>query len=766
MLESTETRPHALARRLRRWWPGLVLAALLVALFPDVFIRGWVISANDILYQYPPFNEDAPPGFRRAHNPLLGDQPYFFYPARAFLREQVRQGVWPWWIPYILGGHSFVLTISTQIFHPMQLLVWVLPQTVGETIYALLKLLAGGVGMLVFLRRWGVATEAALAGGLAFMACAYNIVWLNHPHSSVATMLPWCFWLIEEAFQRRHGVALTLLAGGAVFYLVMAGGHPNTIINCVFLGGLYTAYRFLAGGPGESWRRRWHAVALVAGALALGVMLSGVFLAPFGMARLSREYSYGGRQRMAQLAAPLPAREYLPLLMPLADGSPVTGDDRHLYNFNENGLFVGLAMLVPQILALPWLLRRRDWRFLLAICVLVVLTLQNMTPIGSVIRYLPLLRDNPLQRISLLLQFALAAGGGIAWHVLASRPTDRRHRVLIGASAVLLTTAGLFFTWTLHSARGYGWFVMGLVGSAVAAAALPWMSRPSARAWLLGAVCVLVALELWAANAGYNPTLPRSVAEVPVPRLARELKEELARSWHRIAAVDYETLPPQSAAWIGLNDVRGGEIPLWLRYFQFGWAYPPLQMRIDWTTDRLADPRWRRFLELMGVRHVLVTDRNGTRTVRLSGALPHVFWAEKLRRSTDDLQQNLEILRDGQMIAELPATHEPRDGAGPLSIRPIDVNTIGVEAEVTRPGVLVLNEMAARGWRARVDGQPAPVIPINIAHGGVWLEPGRHTVEFAFRPRGVVLGGAMSLAGLTAMLVLAVVAWRSRTTDR
>ncbi|HMH50493.1 MAG TPA: hypothetical protein VK548_09700, partial [Candidatus Acidoferrum sp.] len=543
-------------------------------------------------------------------------------------------------------------------------------------------------------------------------------------------------------------------------------GHPNTIVNCVFLVGLYTAYRAVAGSTGEGWRLRGRAVGLVAGGLALGLLLAGVFLAPFAMARASGEYFYGGRERMAQLAAPLPAREYLPLIMPLADGSPVTGDDRHLYNFNENAMFVGLAMLLPQLLALPWLLRRRDSSFLLAVCILVVLTLQDATPLASVMRGLPLLRDNALQRISLLLQFALAAGGGIAWHVLAARPADRRHRLVIGVSAGLLTTGGLFFTWGLRSARGYGWFALALVGAGVAAAVLPWMSRPRPRTWVLGAVCVLVALELWAAHGGYNGTLPRSVAEVPVTRLGHALQHELARGWHRITAVEYQTLAPQSSAWIGLNDLRGGELPLSLRYVQLGLSHDAFQMGVHWSTDRLTDRGWRRILELVGVRYVLVTDRDGTRTVEVPGALPHVFWAERLRRQTDDVLRNVDLLRGGEMIAELPPEREPGDGGGNLSVRPVDVNRIVVEADVTRPGVLVLNEMPIQGWRARIDGQPAPVMPVNIAHVGVWLEAGRHTVEFAFRPRGVVLGGVLSLGGLTAMFVLTVVVWRSRTTDR
>ena len=754
-------------KRLRRWWPGLALAAMLVALFPDVFVRGWVISANDILYQHPLFNEQAPPGFQRPHNPLLADQPNKFYSDRRFLREQVRQGVWPWWMPNILCGQSFMLNLPTQAFHPAQLLVWALPQTIGETVYALLKLLAAGLGTFLFLRTRAVAGVTALAGGLSFMACSYNIVWLNHPHSGVAPMLPWCLWVVECGFQRRLRPAATLLAGGAIFYLLLAGAHPNTIIVSLFLVGLYTVYRLLSGSPSEGWGMRVLALLQVGGSLGLGLLLSGIFLVPFAMARMSSDFYFGDRIGVASLAVPLPLREYVgPLLLPLAGGSPLTGDDRHIYNFNENAMFVGVVSLVPQLLALPWLLRRRDSLFLFGVTSIVVLSLQDVTPVAYVVRHIPLLRDNHLQRISLLLQFALAAGGGIAWHVLALRPADRRHRILFGAAAACLIAGGLGVTWRVHSARGYGWFALALVGGAVAAAALPWLSRPELRTRLLTGVCLLLSLELWAAQGGYNGTLPRDVAEVAAPPLVRQLRDERANGWYRIAAMNRSILPPNTSAWFGLDDIRGYDVPISRRYIDFlrhgvyggTWAFEAMCCDLG-----VIDDGRRRLLQVMGVRHLLFSDRNVTHARELPGALPHVFWADNLRPSTSDLPRDVEVLRRGGMVADLPAWRAPRDGRGPLHERPVSVNAVAVDADVTEPGVLVLNEMPIEGWRVRVDGKPAAVVPVNIIQTGVWLETGRHSVEFYFRPRGVRLGGIMSFCGLAAMFALVVGVWKRPT---
>jgi hypothetical protein len=756
-------------KRFHRWWPGLALVAMLVVLFPDVFIRGWVISANDILYQHRPFNEQAPPGFRHPHNPLLADQPHKFYPERGFLRAQVRQGVWPWWLPNILCGQSFMMNLPTQAYHPAQLLVWALPQPVGETVYALLKLLTAGLGTFLFLRARAVSRVPALAGGLSFMACSYNIVWLNHPHSGVAPMLPWCLWLVECGFQRRLRPAASLLAGGMIFYLLLAGAHPNTIIISLFVVGLYTGYRVLLDPPSEGWAPRLRAVLLAGGSLALALLLSGISLLPFAIARMSGEFYFGDRIGVASLAVPLPLREYVgPLLLPLAGGSPLTGDDRHVYNFNENAMFVGVVSLVPQLLTLPWLIRRRDSLFLFGVAAMVVLALQDLTPVAYLVRHVPLLRDNHLQRISLLLQFALAAGGAIAWHVLAMRPADRRHRILLGAGAASLIAGGLAVTWRVHSARGYGWFAVAWVGGAVAAAVLPWLSRPELRARLLAGVCLLLALELWAAQSGYNGTLPRSGAEVAPPPLIRQLRDERANGWYRIAAMERTILPPNTSAWFGLDDIRGYDVPIARRYVDFlrhgfyGGVWPFEAMCCDFGA---FDDGQRRLLQLMGVRHLLALspDRKTTYQRELPGALPHVFWAERVGRSTGDIPRDLRVLRQGGMLADLPAGREPHDGRGTLQERPISVNAVAVDADVTEPGVLVLNEMPITGWGVSVDGRPAAVFPVNVIQTGVWLEAGPHSVEFNFRPRGARLGGIVSLGGLATMVALAVGVWKSRT---
>jgi hypothetical protein len=92
-----------------------------------------------------------------------------------------------------------------------------------------------------------------------------------------------------------------------------------------------------------------------------------------------------------------------------------------------------------------------------------------------------------------------------------------------------------------------------------------------------------------------------------------------------------------------------------------------------------------------------------------------------------------------------------------------DDTTVEVEAVLAAPGLLVLADSYAGGWRARVDGEPAPILPTNHLFRGVPVPAGRHRVRFEYRPWSLRIGAAMSLAGVAGLVALAL---RARSAAR
>ncbi len=71
-----------------------------------------------------------------------------------------------------------------------------------------------------------------------------------------------------------------------------------------------------------------------------------------------------------------------------------------------------------------------------------------------------------------------------------------------------------------------------------------------------------------------------------------------------------------------------------------------------------------------------------------------------------------------------------------------------MRAECERDGLLVLNDRWDRGWRVRLDGRAAPLVTVDSVLMGTPLPKGKHTVEFLYHPRGLVIGRVISFLAL------------------
>jgi hypothetical protein len=91
------------------------------------------------------------------------------------------------------------------------------------------------------------------------------------------------------------------------------------------------------------------------------------------------------------------------------------------------------------------------------------------------------------------------------------------------------------------------------------------------------------------------------------------------------------------------------------------------------------------------------------------------------------------------------------------TITDITSDRVRVETPDGPGGFLVLTDLYHRGWRARIDGQTAPVYLANFLFRGVHLPPGAHTIDFEFDPLSLRVGMAISVATLAFVALIAFV---------
>jgi hypothetical protein len=99
-------------------------------------------------------------------------------------------------------------------------------------------------------------------------------------------------------------------------------------------------------------------------------------------------------------------------------------------------------------------------------------------------------------------------------------------------------------------------------------------------------------------------------------------------------------------------------------------------------------------------------------------------------------------------------------GAGPAGKAEVvhrEPNAVTVEAQLDRPGYVVLLDRYDPNWQATVDGRSTPVLRANQIFRAVYASAGKHTIEFYYRQGGLRTGLILSLAALAVLVILYLV---------
>ena len=99
-----------------------------------------------------------------------------------------------------------------------------------------------------------------------------------------------------------------------------------------------------------------------------------------------------------------------------------------------------------------------------------------------------------------------------------------------------------------------------------------------------------------------------------------------------------------------------------------------------------------------------------------------------------------------------PPTASTNSSPGTVSITEYHPKRVVLNAQVSAPAILLLNDKFDPNWRVSVDGAPQPLLRANFIMRGVALSPGTHVVEFRFKPPHWTL--YLSLASIAGALVL------------
>jgi hypothetical protein len=764
------------SRTIRRRPPPWLIAAGLyalfaVALFWPVLDGSRVFSAAADLYTWVPWRTNPPPGLGGYSNPLLSDHTRSFYPWTEWARQQLRAGHLPQWNPYALSGTPFVSNAQAQLFSPFSLPVWLLAFPYGLGVAAALKLWAGAIGAYLLCRELRLRFAAALLAGLSYGFGPYLVIWLSHPVTPEAAVLPWMLLAAERIVRRGRGADALLLAGACL--VLFLGGYPEGQAQMCLATAIWTAVRLATAGS-LAPRAIATRAGLVAAGIALGACLAAVAIVPFVLAVPG---TAGLATRMSQSVEPV--RSLVTVAFPNWWGRPsgyVTPGAPH--NYNMVNMYAGTVALV---LAAVALLGRSGWRRMLAPAVLAALGVAcdlGVPPLPWVFGHVPGFDHARNQLLVVLLDLGVAVLSGFGVDRLCDRRRPARTAVALTAAAALAVaaagaaSAGLGGP-ALHAALHHfltgaaephpavnrliavGWWVL-LAGGCLAVAAF--------RRWLPPALVATALVGLCAADSahffdGYQP-MPPAPAVFPETPAIRFLQTH--QGAYRVTAVA-PAMPADTGMVYGLRDIRGLDPPqpgdAYARLIRLTIPHPHLASNTN--LQRLDGARLH-VLDLLSVRYVLAG--RGTRLDRLPGLRPAYAGPDA------------QIVRNAAAVApaSVPARVlvEPDDAAARRAIAAAwftpgaDATTTAAEpagrgsarvssdaggrvviaADMRRAGLVVLSDAWTPGWSVTVDGRAAAPLRVDTAIRGVVVPRGRHLVVWTYSTPGLVAAAWLSAA--------------------
>ncbi len=744
----------------------------------------------------------------------------YWYPHRAVIEQALSEGSWPLWNPYVRFGVPLLADPNFEIAYPPTWIGLLFSPALHYKLFAIGHTLLAAAGAWALARRLGMRRGAAAVAGATYALSGpmLSAVDLFHHHVGAA-WVPWVLWALEGLLRAPSTRRTLVLAVVTAAQIVAGSGDMCLVAALAGLGRIGWAFfrprRFGAAPLVSVFAYAGTAAAL---ALAIGAVQWLPTAAIAGDAvrlHMSPEASTGWSLHPASLleiAVPR-AVSGLPLSDP-ARRAFFEGREPFLKAVYLGTVPLGLALLAIALRSRAALAAGGGFLFFM------LASLGRHTPFYGALLLIPgvsILRYPQKFLLPAALCLALMTALGFeAWTRPWSADKRRRGRLvgiaLLGwglaatfAALALWSRPELIARWVERDAVGFAAHAsaLKLLRTALSTTCIAFIllrrtHAERAASGLTVALVVAGALDLVAVGKSINDLAPPEILARPAivneiaPGSRVHATDEgfacrqpapTPPGWHRswVAAQAFQsTLRAPTAARWGLFGSFDGEFSglgsEWSALFEFA-AY-----RLQRTPPGL------RLDQLSNVSRVLHVGTTVPAGLRLLERRPSPYAcpllvlevSEPLGRAYTVHHERAASGPETTLIALLDPRFDPRNDvvvpppertasgdtspqSDEVEVQARTLNTLEIRVRASANATLVVVEAYAPGWQVRVDGRRSAIIRANGLFRGVRLTPGQHHVVFSYRPRAVIAGSIVSVAG---MLFSATLAIRSRPSRR
>jgi len=784
--------------------PYVILLSVIILFFYKTIFFGKIPFAGELLLStYAPWRHVSYFGYVAGSVPNK-DQ-YFdvvreLYPWKTEVIRQMKDKTMPLWNPYSFSGSPLLANYQSQVFYPLGLLYFVLPQVVAFTILIILQPLLGGIFTYLFASSIGMSVGGALIAAIAFNFSSFASVWMEF-----GTVVHTILWLPLMLYIFEKGIRIKKITIGNQMLFIfalfssMTAGHPQDFINAFLFLCLYMVIRIYTL---NGWERK-DKILFILHPLSYIVVLPFLLAAPQllptvelfkNSARVPHDYQFIMNTMLYQ-----PWHITMFLVQDFF-GNPTTK------SFILSTTYIGKAASIGIVAFFLSLYSVRLWRkswhvtfFLVASIVLVLYTVN--TPLASILyRYpIPILSTGTPTRILFLLCLSLSVLAGFGFDEL-----NTSKKILwkpIFAIGLILFCMWIFIfiqpnlpdisysVTSRASIRKPILMATGLIGISILIAIIS-LRKKIFLYVMIGLVCI----ELFYGFNKFNPFVPKGFVfpENPLISYFQNL-HGIDRIWgygtarieanfstqYRLFSTD--GTDPLNLFWYNefIQASRDGNIA---KKFDRT-TRSDAQIAPGYGARELPDNPYRlRIMDALGVKYIIDRLENPKDDTTFPNDRYKEIWRQndwtvyenlfsapryfltasyytyntveefEQKYFSSDFDPKTTVLLTHQDASDLPTlTHNL---TSVIKLKTYETNRIQFETTTDTSELLYISDTYDSGWHGYLDGIQTPVLKANYAFRAILVPPGSHTVIFSYEPQSFFLGVKVMYIGFSAMSVI------------
>ena len=717
-------------------------------------------------------------------------------------------GGFPHWNPYILGGIPFIAAQHGDIFYPTFLLRSFLPADVTLTWSFGIHFFLCGLFTYGLMRALRFGFFPSLLAGVAYMLSGQIASLVSPGHDGkvyVSTIAPLILWMILLGMREGRVWAWGMVALSTGLAILSPHFQMTYYLGLLAIG--FTL--FLAFHRGE-WqlepRLRLTRLAFAAGAAALGFLLASIHFLPFFEYIPFSPRAEGGRGYEYATSYSMPPEELFNVYLPQFSGILDAYWGRTF--FKLHGEYLGASVLVLAGLAFATPARRRlMWFWVGAAIVTLLVAFGGYTPFYRLVYELPMMSVVRAPNMSFFVATLAVAGlTAIGVERLVAGEVSRRYLlawgIAAGTVALLATVGGLAGLAAVlagpqrmdaaeanRTAMVLGaWRSLLFVALTLAAIWMHQSGRLPLRVmgWVLAAI---IAIDLWSVNRTFFRFMPPA-SELYASDPAIEFLKQRSDSGRTIVLGDNlenHGDPVLRGDALMVHEVRtvtghqGNELQRWVDLA--GVKSPAI------SPPHLLHPQFRK---LANTKYILTNLElpeelgAGLRLIKRVGPVKNAVGNTAYVYELDEnnppawvapviveappeaiagtvMDPRFDVTRaalfdsseavEGVQLSSLP---DPADISASVQRPAANRISVALDRPATAGSALIVSENFYPGWRAEVDGKPAPVARAQYTLIGVPLPVGARSIELTYVDPAFARGKLLTLIALSITAILII----------